>query len=86
VETTELDPKDIEIVKQELGFDGYYRWLIIKKHEEKAILKAQLHNVSNEKDKLSYKVILLFNPDDSFKETCLVGEFYEGKGSFIVSI
>ena len=77
-ETVLPESKDLEVVKQELGGNGYYGWLIIRKQEDgKAILKAEIHFLDKEKDEIMHKAVLRFNPDDSFKETYLVGAYYE---------
>lgn len=83
----EPDKKELETIIAELGSNGYYGWLKIKRQpNEKALLKAELWYLKNGTPNLEYKVILMYKIEDqkSFKETDLLGAF-SGKGESIFS-
>jgi len=80
-----LEPnlEDIESVKKELGTDGYYGWLIIKKESKsRAMLKGELHLLKDNESELTHRIVLRFEPDENFKESYIIGAFFEGQGSF----
>lgn len=79
--------KDLEAVISELGQNGYYGWLRIKRQpNDKALLKAEIWYLKNGKSNLEYRIILMYKIEDlkTFKETDLLGAF-SGKGESIFS-
>jgi len=86
-ETLEPNKKDLERIILELGSNGYYGWLRIKRQpNDKALLKAELWYIKNGKPKLEYRIILMYKIEDpkTFKETDLLGAL-SGKGESIFS-